>query len=159
MKVWFDANLSNQKNFFLDVLNDPRAWNRPWTRALTKKEANWIVYLKSSNFIDSKTCTSQSCFKGLSVTLMDENPRITYFNETNWNNVPMPLQGLYTLEDYRTYVILHECGHAVFSLDHPHKIKPGLCPIMVQQTKGLPIGTLKNIWPLELEKKKALKNV
>ena len=90
---------------------------------------------------------------------MDVSPRITYFNETNWNHVPEPLRHLYSLEDYRTYVILHECGHAIFSLDHPRKIVPGPCPVMIQQTRGLPQGTFKNLWPLESEKKRALKNV
>jgi hypothetical protein len=159
MKVWFDVNLAKESTFFLNVLNDPRAWNiGHWTKTNQKKNADWIVYLKSTEYIDMLTCTSKSCFTGFSVTLMDENPRVTLFNFENWTNVPKNLKN-YSVNDYRTYLILHEFGHAICSLDHPRKIVFGPCPIMVQQTRGLPEGTTKNLWPLELEKKKALKNV
>lgn len=159
MKVWFDVNLAKESNFFLDILNDSRAWNiGVWTKTRDKKKADWIVYLKSTEFIDKMTCSSKSCFTGFSVTLMDVSPRITYFNLENWTNVPIHLIN-YSIRDYKTYLILHEFGHAICSLDHPRKIINGPCPIMVQQTRGLPEGTTKNLWPLASEKKKAYKNV
>lgn len=81
---------------------------------------------------------------------MSEKP-ITYFSVANWTNVPRPLID-YSVEDYRTYLVMHEAGHAL-GLDHEKcTATPAKAPIMLQHTKGLN-GCFKNIWPLESEKK------
>lgn len=63
-----------------------------------------------------------------------------YINEANWAGCPE--SGL-SLEDYRTYVINHEFGHAL-GYDHQPCNKEtapnGVCPVMYQSTRGPPVG-------------------
>jgi hypothetical protein len=82
---------------------------------------------------------------------MDTKPRETLFSFQNWSDVPSKLVG-YTKKDYRTYVILHECGHAL-GLGHEGRKDFQSVPIMFQQTRG--IGrSIKNLCPLKSELKK-----
>jgi hypothetical protein len=89
-------------------------------------------------------------FGKLSVTYMSEKPRRTSFNYRNWTRVPDPVQNIYSLEQYRRYLVLHECGHAL-GLGH-QKCRPGSpAPIMLQHSLGLK-GCDPNLWPLASEK-------
>lgn len=85
---------------------------------------------------------------GLSVTFMSTRPK-TFFSLENWTQVPRPIQFIYSKHDYRTYVVLHECGHAL-GLGHKSLIPNEKVPIMYQATKGIG-NSFKNIWPLQKE--------
>ena len=129
---------------------------------LNKNIAHWII-IKSSG----REIQAIGGDKGLSATIMSNpqlGPRTTLFNKENWTSVPEPLKGLYTLKEYRQYLILHEFGHALASIEHPENksLRHGSsAPIMYQHTKGLTVknhlGTQitlkKNLWPLLEERK------
>lgn len=128
-----------EQKFFLSVINDDRSWGPKWLPTESTAKADWTVSMESN-------------IGPLSLTYMAVQPRHTSFNLKNWTLVPKPLQGLYSVKDYRTYVINHELGH-VLGHDHASLSEPTLeAPIMIQQTKGLK-GFSKNIWPLESEKR------
>jgi hypothetical protein len=139
----------NEKKFFLNVLNNPQAWNVGlWVETNDINNAFWIVSLERQEYIDRVT-RSHSHVHGLSVTFMHLSPRVTYFSYENWSRVPEPVSGTYDVKEYRNYVILHECGH-LLGLGHTRCLS-GKAPIMIQQTKGL--GACEhNIWPLQSEK-------
>ena len=154
MRLWLgDATIKKFEKFILSVLNDKRGWafGCPWTSAESEDECNWKVYLKEPSAI-KRIGGSEN----LSVTIMNtEGAKTTYFNLKNWLTVPEKLQDSYSLKDYRTYLVLHEFGHAMCNYNgHPNNSKSPIAPIMSQQTKGLKNGQAKNIWPLDYEKKK-----
>lgn len=137
-----------EEKFFMSIINDERSWGPKWSVVHTIDHADWSVSLESN-------------IGPLSLTYMAVEPRHTAFNLNNWTFVPGPLKGLYSVKDYRTYVINHELGHV---LGHDHYKGPSgpkgplgpkaatAAPIMIQQTKGLK-GFSKNVWPLNSEKK------
>lgn len=158
----FNFNFSQTElSFILRVLNDPRAFNYgTWYETKRESMAHWKIIKSSGSYIESVG----GC-KYLSATLMSDiskGARITLFNNENWTTVPGPLLGIYSLSDYRQYLVLHEFGHALASLDHPviSSLKNNaLCPIMYQQTRGLKVSTSKktvilkkNLWPLLYER-------
>ena len=151
--VFFEKNgysWSRYKSFFMDTLNDARAWPIHWTETFSRELADWAVELADGPDIQRVA----PGLPGLSVTMMAYVPRLTLFNNQNWMKVP-DAAPRYTIAQYRTYLILHECGHAL-GLGHPKssvRKTLGPSPIMLQQTLG--IGTLMpNIWPLDSEKSK-----
>lgn len=140
-----------EKHFIMSTLNDRRAWPVKWLETRNAHLANWTVVLESQEYIDDNF---PSRIKGLSVTQSRPNvrqgllaPRTTFSYE-NWSQVPLKLRGLYNIHEYRTYVVLHECGHAL-GLGH-RECTGGPAPIMLQQTRGLKECT-KNLWPLDRE--------
>lgn len=150
MHVWFgDAEIKKYITFILSVLNNKKGWNfgLPWILTENEEESNWKIFLKQPSEIKRSGGS-----ENLSVTFMGKFPRVTYFNFKNWFEVPIKLKD-YTLKDYRTYLVLHEFGHALCNYNgHPNNSKTLLAPIMSQQTKGLRNGQKKNIWPLKYEK-------
>jgi hypothetical protein len=148
-----------ERNFFLNTLNDARAWPIVWIETRNPYQSNWNVVLETQDFIDS---TYPSTIKGLSVTEFGSitatgtKAPMTVFSAKNWTTVPKELRGKYNIHEYRTYVIMHECGHAI-GLGH-QTCKSGPAPIMLQQTRGLKHCT-KNLWPLEEEIAKAFRGM
>lgn len=142
---------SRYKSFFMDTLNDARAWPLKWSETSNLRLADWAVELADSEDIQR----AAPGLPGLSVTFMTYRPRLTMFDFENWMNVPEPVP-MYSLAQYRTYLVLHECGHAL-GFDHPKssiRSTHGDAPVMLQQTLG--IGHLRpNVWPLSCEKLKA----
>jgi len=140
-----------EKQFVLSTLNDRRAWPVKWIETHNAQLANWNVVLESQQFIDDNF---PSRINGLSVTQSRANVRQgphapkTFFSYTNWSEVPLKLRGKYNIHEYRTYVVLHECGHAL-GLGH-RECTGGPAPIMLQQTRGIKECT-KNLWPLDIE--------
>jgi hypothetical protein len=105
--------------------------------------SDWIITLEQQEYIDSFFSS-----KGLSVTFMNERPRRTLFSFANWSKNPLALPD-YSKKEYRTYLVLHECGHAL-GLGHVKCSGSGPVPIMYQQTRGNKTCS-KNIWPLAFE--------
>jgi len=66
---------------------------------------------------------------------------IVYINSQNWlQGVP---ESKLSLEDYRSYVIEHEFGHALSYHHQPcnkSTAPNGVCPVMYQSTRGCPDG-------------------
>ena len=135
--------LPSEKKMILSVLNDSRSWcPKSWKETKEYAKANWAVQLESQEYIDMLPG-----MKGLSVTFMNEIPRRTLFSFGNWCTVPSPVAHVYTLQEYRTYLINHEAGH-MLGLGHPRKgTKKTPAPIMMQQSRGLYQYT-PNTWPL-----------
>jgi hypothetical protein len=156
MKVFFGTSQTSrsftdsEKRFILKILNDSRSWTSPrhWSESKVKQNSDWAVQLESQDFIDSFPG-----MKGLSVTFMNEMPRISLLSYENWTNVPQALAGTYDLKTYRTYLVNHELGHG---LGLPHIMSRDAkrfheAPVMIQQTKGLQ-GYARNVWPRKDER-------
>ena len=116
-----------EKQFIQDVLDDPRAWN---VKFVCSASPNLVVYKATGEEIDSL----YPSLKGLSVCDRSSTPTRIYIRSENWNQIPKA-SGYESLQGYRIYLICHEFGHA---LGHGHSrcVKPGPCPVMVQQTLG-----------------------
>lgn len=145
---------TSEKAFIIKVLNDARAWPYAWTESHDERNASWSVSLETPDFIHAilndkpRNRASGPLQNGLSVTLMRTRPRRTYFSFQNWTHVPAALPD-YNRTEYRTYLVLHECGHAL-GLGHARCRGTGPAPIMHQQTRGNK-DCAKNIWPLAFE--------
>ena len=79
----------------------------------------------------------------LSFTFWGLKPPVIVFNANNWKRKPKKFTG--TQQDYLTYLINHEFGHAL-SLRHEHKTSND-CPLMYQQSLGTQDCLHKHLWP------------
>jgi len=149
MRVMFLKGQRNwtpaEKKFLLHILNDPRSWGIPVTETDDFEDAEWYVFLHTGSYIHSRYHHLNPEITGkLSVTDR-RNPRdgiVTIFNLENWSTVPGAFNG--DLNQYRTYLINHEFGHA---LGRGHATcRSGPAPVMVQQTKGTGKCTIC-VWP------------
>jgi len=154
---------------FIETLTDPRSWKghqfefvsvqSPPSSTLRRtsrhvgdvpsqrlgkvqpNSKNHIRIIFARNVQIKNTCG----FTGLSCA--DTINKIVYINERNWR-CPPKVSGL-SLQEYRTYLILHEIGH-IIGKNHPIKCgKVGTkMDVMTQQTLGkcTKINT-KNVWP------------
>ncbi len=126
---------------FIRTLTDPRSWKGYKFEYSESFSKNHIRIIFTTNDYIKKTCG----FTGLSCA--DVTNKIVYINENNWRNPPKA-SGL-SLQEYRTYLILHEIGH-VLGKKHPIKCdKVGSkMNVMTQQTLGkcTKVNT-KNVWP------------
>lgn len=143
-----------EKEFVLDTLNDKRAWHGPrWASVTESTKSAWTISLETDAFIRQVTQEdSKASLEGLSVTFM--GPRVTWFSFENWTSVPRPVQQEYSRKQYRVYVLLHECGHALgldhFSKSELDRLTIRKAPVMLQQTRGLQ-GFTSNVWPTDYE--------
>jgi hypothetical protein len=126
------AFTSAEKKFILDTLY--RGW--------PLSPNGYHVSLQNQRDIDSVPG-----MLGLSMTNMQTKQ--IFFSLENWERVPAPLQSIYTIKEYRTYLVLHEFGHALGLGHRPKALGPD-APIMMQQTLGLK-GLRPNVWPLPYE--------
>ena len=123
-----------ENSFMQTVLDDPRAWNFSFRRVSQKEKHLIAVHKLPQSAIDAKY-KDYPHLHGLSVC--DRTGDITqiYLSQENWNSPPS-VSNYTTKSLYRTYLILHEFGHA---LGHGHSTCPGArqpAPVMMQQTKG-----------------------
>ena len=142
-------NITIRKSYVIDkivnTLNDRRGWKKFGYNFSYKQNSNvdFIITI-ASNEIIKKICK----FSGLSCA--DTSKNIVYLNLEKWKRGTK--RSKLSLDDYRTYLILHECGH-IIGKDHKKisDCKPNSkCPIMVQQTLG--ISNLKpNCWPTKMD--------
>ena len=121
--VYFDPSVSARSftsaemAFVMAVLNDARAWGYSWALAEQRQTADWIVALEAQWYIDQRIAEhaspmqrkSATLSSGLSVTFMRESPRRSFLSLENWSRVPKPVARVYSIQDYRTYLVLHEC--------------------------------------------------
>jgi hypothetical protein len=134
-------------NKITNTLNDSRGWRKfsyrfDYVRDLNIKP-DFIITIVPNRII-KKVCG----FNGLSCA--DSSTNIVYLNLEKWKKGSS--KSKLSLDDYRNYLILHECSH-ITGKGHIklEDCKPGIkCPIMVQQTLG--IGNLKpNCWPTKMD--------
>lgn len=85
----------------------------------------------------------QKRIHNLSFTFLYLKPPVIVFNADNWNNKPEGFRG--SQQEYLTYLINHEFGHAL-SLEHEHKTAK-LCPLMYQQSLGTSDCATATVWP------------
>ena len=67
-----------------------------------------------------------------------QKPNI-YIDDVNWTNGVVE-SGL-TADEYKSYVIEHEFGHALGYNHLPCELADGTCPVLYQSTVGCPDGT------------------
>lgn len=92
---------------------------------------------------ESTTTEEAKKLHNLSFTFLYLKPPVIVFNAENWNTKPSKFDG--TQDEYLTYLINHEFGHAM-SLLHESSSET-LCPVMYQQSLGTEHCTTKNYWP------------
>ena len=121
------------------VTADPRGWTQAGARRLQRTDTAALRIVLASPATADQLCApldtvgKYSCRNGGDVVI----------NADRWN---MGVPHFQPLDQYRTYVINHELGHA---LGNPHESCPGtgqVAPVMLQQTIGLD-GCLPNPWP------------
>jgi len=126
-----------EAKFVDEILNDPRSWGKLFKRVLQPSGSKPFIFvtIMFQNDINLKF-KDYPHLKGLSVCdSRNKNLIKIYINFENWNSVPKQ-SGYKHLLGYRTYLILHEFGHA---LGKEHEDCPGkgmLAPTMMQQTLG-----------------------
>lgn len=132
-------------NKITNTLNDSRGWRKFGYRFdyVGDLKPDFIITIVPNKII-KKVCG----FNGLSCA--DSSTNIVYLNLEKWKKGSS--KSKLSLDDYRNYLILHECSH-ITGKGHIklEDCTPGIkCPIMVQQTLG--IGNLKpNCWPTKMD--------
>jgi hypothetical protein len=123
-----------EKNFIDKVLNDPKSWGVQFRAVASHAKHDVVAHKMPQGDID-KIFHNQPHLHGLSVCDRREKPIQIYISAENWAKPPLQ-SGYKDSRLYRTYLILHEFGHA---LGHDHALCPGEghpAPVMMQQTKG-----------------------
>lgn len=119
-------------NKIIDTLNHPRGWVKfGYHFYYTPNKITDFIITIVPNKIIKKICK----FDGLSCA--DRSTNIIYLNLENWKKGSK--KSKLSLDQYRCYQILHECGH-IIGKDHlkTQDFKSGTkAPIMIQQTLGI----------------------
>ena len=83
---------------------------------------------------------------GMSFTYVHKSPCIIVFNADNWARKPGKFKE--SQDDYLTYLINHEFGHALGIHEHQTHTKE-LCHLMYQQTRGTEKCSKTHIYPTD----------
>ena len=121
-------------NFITETLNHPNAWDVEFRFVKEPKLTDIIIYKVPKSYIN-KLFENYPHLHGLSVCDSRANPIKIYFSEENWNTIP-EASGYKILFMYRTYVILHEFGHALGNSHVECTRRGDPAPVMMQQTLG-----------------------
>lgn len=118
--------------FIQHVLDDPRAWD---TKFLLVKEKPDILVRRVPKASIASLFPDQPHLHGLSVCDRRSKPIRIYICAENWASAPLTSR-YKTLQAYRTYLVLHEFGHALGRghAECPKRGEPA--PVMMQQTLG-----------------------
>lgn len=122
----------SEQEFIQYVLDDPRAWDVTFKDIKkSNMKPNILVYKTPGNIINK--LYPQEHLQNLSLTDTTNDPIIIHLRKENWDEG----RGGYTnVWMYRTYLVLHEFGHAI-GYGHAKCLKKGdPAPVMMQQTKG-----------------------
>lgn len=130
------SGFTKQENKLIQsILCDPRSWGVVFKQVpeFTDPREVAIEITKSPNYKIKALFPFESLYN-LSVTDSRASPIKIYFSEENWNSGAN--SGYTNIQEYRTYVVNHEFGHA---LGHGHAKCPrpgGPAHIMQQQSLG-----------------------
>lgn len=127
-------------------------------------EADINIYLKSDEYMEKyhkyPKFYSDNTQIRFSITYQTNNEKpYIYINAKNWIN-GVKQSGL-SLEEYKTYVIEHEFGHALgynHSKCNKNTQVNGICPVMYQSTIGCPNGFKCGFKPIYTDLKNKLPN-
>lgn len=132
-------------NKIISTLNDKRSWTKYGFKFhyTPNQKTNFLITIATNSSIQ-RICN----FDGLSCADLSDN--IIYLNLENWKGGCR--KSKLSLQDYRTYMILHEVGHIIGKKHIKIKnCKPlTKCPVMIQQTLGI-YNLLPNCWPTKYD--------
>ena len=119
--------------FIVRVLNDTRSWGPSFVHVSRNLNHDIATHKLAREKINA-LFPDQLHLHNLSVCDRRTDPIQIYICKENWDSIPSA-SGYKKIDDYRTYLIIHEFGHA---LGHGHEDCPGSgpAPVMMQQTKG-----------------------
>lgn len=112
-----------------------------------------VVVTKLSNERIKEMYPGETHVHGMSFTYVGRQPTAIVFNSGNWDSKPDRFT--LSLQDYRTYLINHEFGHALGLFDHQES-SPDLCPLMYQQTRGTDHCARIDLYPSHAQRQQAL---
>jgi len=140
LRVLVDRFSAPERAFVQRVLNDPRGWAAyGFSFLFVDSDADADVTLRLTSAAEMEAWYPQTHLRGLSVTdCTRDKPRI-FLHAHNWDQPPAASTYPHDaagVRAYRTYVVLHEMGHAL-GLGHATCPGPGApAPVLVQQSKG-----------------------
>lgn len=119
--------------FMLQILNDSRSWGLKYVHVNSDEKHDIATHKLTRDKINTLFADHKH-LHGLSVCDRRTNPIQIYICKENWDAIP-PASGYKKINDYRTYLLIHEFGHAL-GLGHEVCNGNGPAPVMMQQTKG-----------------------
>lgn len=158
------ATKQDTKEFFKKVkeaLHDPRGWKQfgyIFSIVGDPYKADIKIYLTCPDNMRKLSSNSTN-----ELNLCDMTKRIVYVHADRWLNkhTQYNKSGM-SLEDYRTYVINHEVGHALGCMHLDTCLLDGKSPVMKQQTPGQVDATgntcTPNPYPTEEDNKLTSRN-
>lgn len=160
-EIYYKINTDDpsKKKKIEDVLQDKRGWTKFGYKFIEALSPNDHSHILNISFLSNDELVRKfgESIRGLSCYVPSIHS--IFFNETNWETGGQ--SGL-PRDEYRTYVVNHEVGHAL-GLDHPYS-KKELCRgkegfVMLQMTKGPSVvePCKMNIWPLDNEIKDGIR--
>lgn len=156
-----DSNIDPQFKQQTENILQNSNWKtyRSFQQADSEQDANVVIRLVSDKELDWLHSEPKYYPDGKQVRFSytvqssDMSPEI-YINSKNWL-YGVKESGL-SLDEYRTYVINHEFGHALGY--HHQPCNTGRCPVMYQSTRGCPEGTVCGFQPNNADLNKKIKN-
>ena len=158
------ASKQDAKDFFKkvqEVLADPKGWKQfgyNFNVVCEPYESDIKIYLTCPDNMRKLSSNETT-----ELNLCDMKNRIVYVHADRWlnRNTQFNKSGM-SLEDYRTYVINHEVGHALGCKHLDTCLLDGRSPVMKQQPPGQTAANGKmctpNPYPTEEDNKLTVKN-